>query len=53
MAKFLECNCKGKCFAKQSGCCTILKETYSEKCPFQKRYRNVTNGKVYDFKKNY
>ena len=47
MTKFLECNCTGKCFAKQNGYCTILKETPENKCSFQKPYKSVTNGKTY------
>lgn len=52
----MECTQEGKCFAKsERGYCLILKgEPYEQgKCPFQKKKREVTNGKYYQINENY
>ena len=51
----VECTQEGKCFARSNrGHCRILKDGYEEgKCPFQKPYREVTNGVYFPINEKY
>ena len=55
-SKALECNQKGKCFARSNrGYCSILEgDPYDAgKCPFQKPLREVTNDVYFPINDNY
>lgn len=53
--KEVPCSNKGPCFGKGfNGKCVVLATPYEEnQCPFQKKERFVTKGKVYPYNVHY
>jgi hypothetical protein len=53
--RHVECSNDGQCFGMGvNGFCVVLSTPYEKgKCPFQKRERFVTNGKIYPYNTHY